>query len=208
MIDELASDDAIFTADVGTSSVWAARYLTMNGRRRLIGSFNHGSMANAMPQALGAQSAFPDRQVVSLSGDGGLTMLMGDLLTAVQMKLPIKIVVFNNGTLGFVELEQKASGYLDTNVSLKNPDFAAIASEIGFLGRRVTRSADLEGALRDAFAHDGPALVDVVTDGMELVMPPKIKAQQIAGFSLYSTRAVMNGRGDELIELAKTNLLR
>ena len=208
IIDDLATDDAIFTADVGTPSVWAARYLTMNGRRRLIGSFNHGSMANAMPQALGAQAAYPGRQVVSLSGDGGLTMLMGDLLTAIQMRLPIKIVVFNNGSLGFVEMEQKTAGYLDTNVSLQNPDFGAIAREMGFFGARVTRSDQLVGTLRAAFAHDGPALVDVVTDGMELVMPPKIKAQQVAGFSLYSTRAIMNGRGDELVELARTNLLR
>jgi pyruvate dehydrogenase (quinone) len=208
VVNTLAAEDAIFTADVGTPSVWAARYLAMNGQRRLIGSFNHGSMANAMPQALGAQAAFPGRQVVSLSGDGGLTMLMGDLLTAVQMNLPIKIVVFNNGTLGFVQMEQKASGYLDTNVSLKNPDFGAIAREIGFFGRRVTRSDALEETLREAFAHDGPALVDVVTDGMELVMPPKIKAQQVAGFSLYSMRAIMTGRGDELVELAQTNLLR
>ncbi len=208
VIDQLATDDAIFTADVGTPSVWAARYLTMNGRRRLIGSFNHGSMANAMPQALGAQAAYPGRQVVSLSGDGGLTMLMGDLLTAIQMRLPIKIVVFDNSSLGFVEMEQKTAGYLDTNVSLKNPDFGAIAREMGFFGQRVTRSDELADILRAAFAHDGPALVDVVTDGMELVMPPKIKAQQVAGFSLYSTRAIMNGRGDELVELARTNLLR
>ena len=208
LVNELAGDDAIFTADVGTPSVWAARYLTMNGKRRLIGSFNHGSMANAMPQALGAQAAFPGRQVVSLSGDGGLTMLMGDMLTAIQMQLPIKIVVFNNGTLGFVQMEQKAAGYLDTNVSLKNPDFGAIAREMGFLGRRVTRSDQLEGALREAFAHDGPALIDVVTDAMELALPPKIKAMQVAGFSLYSTRAIMSGRGDELVELARTNLFR
>jgi len=208
VIDDLAADDTIFTADVGTPSVWAARYLTMNGRRRLIGSFNHGSMANAMPQALGAQAAYPGRQVVSLSGDGGLTMLMGDLLTAIQMQLPIKIVVFNNGSLGFVEMEQKTAGYLDTNVSLKNPDFGAIAREMGFFGQRVTRSDQLATMLRAAFAHDGPALVDVVTDGMELVMPPSIKAQQVAGFSLYSTRAIMNGRGDELVELARTNFLR
>ncbi len=208
VIDQLATDDAIFTADVGTPSVWAARYLTMNGSRRLIGSFNHGSMANAMPQALGAQAAYPGRQVVSLSGDGGLTMLMGDLLTAIQMRLPIKIVVFDNSSLGFVEMEQKTAGYLDTNVSLKNPDFGAIAREMGFFGQRVTRSDELADILRAAFVHDGPALVDVVTDGMELVMPPKIKAQQVAGFSLYSTRAIMNGRGDELVELARTNLLR
>ncbi|WP_427026400.1 ubiquinone-dependent pyruvate dehydrogenase (plasmid) [Aureimonas ureilytica] len=208
VIDRLAAPDAAFTADVGTPAVWAARYLTMNGRRRLVGSFNHGSMANAMPQALGLQAAEPGRQVVSLSGDGGLTMLMGDLLTASQMKLPIKIVVFNNGTLGFVELEQKAAGYVDTNVALRSADFAAIAREMGFLGLRVTRSDALEGALTAAFAHDGPALVDVVTEKLELALPPKIQIAQAAGFSLYSLRAIMNGRGDEVVELADANLFR
>ncbi|KZE13265.1 ubiquinone-dependent pyruvate dehydrogenase [Sphingomonas hankookensis] len=208
VIDAVAADDAAFTVDVGTPAVWAARYLTMNGQRRLIGSFNHGSMANAMPQAMGVQAAFPGRQVVSLSGDGGLTMLMGDMLTAVQMALPIKIVVFNNSTLGFVELEQKAAGYVDTNVALKNPDFGAIAAQMGFFGARVTRSDELEDVLRQAFAHDGPALVDVVTETMELAMPPKIKAEQVKGFSLYTLRAIMSGRGDEVIELARANLLR
>ena len=208
IVDELANADTIFTADVGTPAVWAARYLTMNGRRRLIGSFNHGSMANALPQALGAQAAFPGRQVVSLSGDGGLTMLMGDLLTAPQMGLPVKLIVFNNGTLGFVQLEQKAAGYLDTNVSLKNPDFAAIAREMGFLGIRVTRSDALRDAVAQAFAHDGPALVDVVTETTELVVPPKLKMEQVKGFSLYAARAVMSGRGDEVLQLAKANLFR
>lgn len=208
VLDAVAADDAAFTVDVGTPAVWAARYLTMNGKRRLIGSFNHGSMANAMPQALGVQAACPERQVVSLSGDGGLTMLMGDMLTAVQMGLPIKIVVFNNSTLGFVELEQKAAGYVDTNVALKNPDFGAIAAQMGFFGARVTRSDALEGVLRAALAHDGPALVDVVTETMELAMPPKIKAEQVKGFSLYTLRAIMSGRGDEVIELAKANLFR
>ncbi|WP_341209299.1 ubiquinone-dependent pyruvate dehydrogenase [uncultured Sphingomonas sp.] len=208
LVDRLAAQDAVFTADVGTPAVWAARYLTMNGQRRLIGSFNHGSMANALPQALGVQGAFPGRQVVSLSGDGGLAMLMGDMLTAVQMELPIKIVVFNNSTLGFVEMEQKAAGYVDANVSLKNPDFAAIAREMGYFGERVTRSDALEAALRAAFAHDGPALVDVVTEGLELIMPPKIQAEQAKGFSLYAARAVLSGRGDEVIELARANLFR
>ncbi|KQM93562.1 pyruvate dehydrogenase [Sphingomonas sp. Leaf24] len=208
VVDCLATDDAVFTADVGTPAVWAARYLTMNGRRRLIGSFNHGSMANAMPQALGVQAAYPGRQVVSLSGDGGLTMLMGDMLTAVQMRLPIKIVVFNNSTLGFVELEQKAAGYVDTNVALKNPDFGAVAAQMGFFGARVTRSDELEATLRAAFAHDGPALVDVVTETLELAMPPKIQAEQVKGFSLYTLRAIMSGRGDKVVELAKANLLR
>lgn len=208
LVDRVAAEDAVFTADVGTPAVWAARYLTMNGKRRLIGSFNHGSMANALPQALGVQGAFPGRQVVSLSGDGGLAMLMGDMLTAVQMKLPIKVVVFNNSTLGFVELEQKAAGYVDTNVALQNPDFAAIAREMGYFGARVTRSDALEEALREAFAHDGPALVDVVTETMELIVPPKIQAEQVKGFSLYTVRAVLSGRGDEVLELAKANLFR
>jgi len=208
VIDAVAADDAVFTADVGTPAVWAARYLTMNGKRRLIGSFNHGSMANAMPQAMGVQAAFPRRQVVSLSGDGGLTMLMGDMLTAVQMGLPIKIVVFNNSTLGFVELEQKAAGYVDTNVALTNPDFGVIAAQMGFFGARVTRSDALEATLRAAFAHDGPALVDVVTETLELAIPPRIKAEQVKGFSLYTLRAIMSGRGDEVIELAKANLFR
>lgn len=208
LVDRVAAEDAVFTADVGTPAVWAARYLTMNGKRRLIGSFNHGSMANALPQALGVQGAFPGRQVVSLSGDGGLAMLMGDMLTAVQMKLPIKVVVFNNSTLGFVELEQKAAGYVDTNVALQNPDFAAIAREMGYFGVRVTRSDALEEALREAFAHDGPALVDVVTETMELIVPPKIQAEQVKGFSLYAVRAVLSGRGDEVLELAKANLFR
>lgn len=208
LVDRIAAEDAVFTADVGTPAVWAARYLTMNGKRRLIGSFNHGSMANALPQALGVQGAFAGRQVVSLSGDGGLAMLMGDMLTAVQMRLPIKVVVFNNASLGFVQMEQKAAGYVDTNVSLQNPDFAAIAREMGYLGMRVTCSDALEDALRQAFAHDGPALVDVVTETQELIMPPKIQAEQVKGFSLYAARAVLSGRGNEVLELAKANLFR
>lgn len=208
VVNEVAAQDAIFTADVGTPVVWAARYIAMNGARRLIGSFNHGSMANALPQALGAQAACPDRQVISMSGDGGLAMLMGELLTAVQLKLPVKIVVLNNGTLGFVEMEMKAAGYLPHSVELQNPDFAALAGTLGIFGVRVTDSEALEGALRDAFAHDGPALVDVVSARDELAMPPSIKAEQVKGFSLYAMRAIMSGRGDEIIELATTNVLR
>ncbi|GLQ89370.1 ubiquinone-dependent pyruvate dehydrogenase [Dyella flagellata] len=208
VVSDLASDDAIFTCDVGTPTIWAARYLKMNGKRRLLGSFVHGSMANAMPQAIGAQTAFPNRQIVSLSGDGGFSMLMGDILTLVQHPLPVKIVVFNNGTLGFVELEMKAAGFLPTGVSLDNPDFSALARAAGIYGVRVEDPGDLEAALRDAFAHNGPALVDVVTNRQELSLPPKIQLEQMKGFSLWALRTVMNGRGDELIELARSNLRR
>ncbi|NWD45768.1 ubiquinone-dependent pyruvate dehydrogenase [Pseudomonas yamanorum] len=208
LLSELADDDAIFTADVGSPTVWAARYLKMNGKRRLIGSFNHGSMANAMPQAIGAQAAFPGRQVISISGDGGFTMLMGDFISLAQLNLPVKLVVFNNSSLGFVAMEMKAAGYLDTGTELKNPDFAAMSNAMGILGIRVEQSEDLEPALRRALAHDGPVLVDVVTATQELVMPPSIKLEQAKGFSLYMLKAVMSGRGDEVIELAKTNWLR
>ena len=206
LVDEAASEDAIFTADVGTPTLWAARYLTMNGKRQLHGSFNHGSMANAMPQALGAQGANPDRQVISLSGDGGLSMLLGDLLTARQLDLPIKVVVFNNSLLGFVSMELKAGGYLDTNVDLSKTDFAAIAKGAGIFSIRVEESEDVAEALKTAFAHPGPALVDVVTSKHELSMPPKIELAQAKGFSLYMLRAILNGRGDEIVELARTNL--
>ena len=207
-IDEIAAKDAIFTADVGTPTVWAARYLTMNGRRRLLGSFNHGSMANAMLQGIGAQAAAPDRQVVSLSGDGGFTMMMGDFITLSQLDLPVKVVIYNNSSLGFVAMEMKAGGYLDTGTDLKNPDFAAMARAMGVKGIRVEASDDVDAALMEAFAHPGPALVDVVTAKQELVMPPKIQLEQAKGFSLYMLRAIINGRGDEVVELARTNLRR
>ena len=157
VISEQASEDAIFTADVGMPIIWAARYLKMNGRRRLIGSFSHGSMANAMPQAMGAQAAQSGRQVVSLSGDGGFAMLMGDLITLTQMKLPVKVVIFNNGVLGFVAIEMKAAGFLDANVDLKNPDFAAMAQAMGIYGRRVEDPGDLPIAMKEMLSHNGPA---------------------------------------------------
>ncbi len=208
LVDELAAEDAIFTVDVGTPSIWAARYLKTNGRRRIIGSFNHGSMANAMPQALGAQAAFPGRQVISMSGDGGIAMLFGDLMSAIQLSLPIKIVVLNNGALSYVEMEQKAAGYLPGSVGLQNPNFAEVASAIGLLGLRVENSKDLKPALEQAFAHDGPALVDVVSNRQELSMPPTVRASQVTGFGLYMLRAILNGRGDEIVELAGSNLFR
>ena len=205
LVSELASDDAVFACDVGTPTVWAARYLKMNGRRRLIGSFNHGSMANALPQAIGAQATYPERQIVSLSGDGGLAMLMGELLTVRQLGLPVKIIVFNNRTLGFVEMEMKAAGLIETGVALDNPDFAAMARAIGIYGVRVTDPGDLEAGLRDVLAHPGPALLDAVTARTELSMPPKITLEQMKGFTLYMAKAVMSGRGDSIVELGKTN---
>jgi pyruvate dehydrogenase (quinone) len=208
LIDELASEDAVFTCDVGTPTVWAARYLQMNGRRRLLGSLIHGSMANALPQAIGAQAAYPGRQVISLSGDGGLAMLLGDILTLKQLNLPVKLVVFNNSSLGFVELEMKAAGLIDYGTELVNPNFAKLARSADILGIRVETPEDLRPALERAFAYEGPALVEVIVSRQELSMPPTITAEQALGFSLYMLRAVMNGRGDEVIDLAKTNLLR
>ena len=207
-LNDLAADDAVFTADVGTPTIWAARYLKVGSRRRLIGSWCHGSMANAMPQAIGAQATYLQRQVISLSGDGGFTMLMGDLLTLVQHKLPVKVVVFNNGSLGFVELEMKAAGLLETGVSLVNPDFAAVARAAGLFAQRVEDPGELADAARAVLAHDGPALLDVVTARQELAMPPKLGAKQAAGFSLWVAKAVLDGRGTEVVDLARTNLFR
>jgi len=207
-ISDLAAEDAIFTCDVGLPTVWAARYLAMNGKRRLLGSFWHGSMANAMAQAVGAQAAFPSRQVVSLSGDGGFAMLMGDFLTLTQYKLPVKVVVFNNGTLGFVELEQKSTGFLDFGVDLRNPNFAAMAEAVGIRGIRLEDAAEVEEGLTAAFAHPGPVLVDAVVNRTELAMPPSITLEMAKGFTLYMAKAVISGRADEVVDLAKTNLWR
>lgn len=208
VLNEVAAEDAIFTVDVGTPVIWAARYLSMNGNRRLLSSFNHGSMANALSQAIGAQISHPGRQVVALSGDGGLSMLMGDLLSLRQLGLPVKIVVFNNGSLGFVELEMKATGFVNHGTDLVNPDFAAIAAGAGVPGSHVENPEDIRPALEKAFAHEGPALVDIAVNRQELAMPPSLKLDQIVDFNLYMIRAILNGRGDEIIDLARTNLLR
>ena len=205
-VDRLAAADAIFTADVGTPCIWAARYLRMNGTRRLVGSFNHGSMANALPHAIGAQASHPGRQVIALSGDGGIAMLLGELITLRQRHLPVKVVVFNNGALSFVELEMKAAGIVTYGTDLDNPDFAGIARAAGLFGVRVDKADQLEDALTEAFAHDGPALVEVATARYELSLPPKLTYGQIKGFTLYATRTVLSGSGEELVELTKTNL--
>jgi len=204
-LDRLAADDAVFIPDVGSPVVWAARYLTMARDRRLIGSFSHGTMANAVSHAIGAQSAFPDRQVIALAGDGGLAMLLGELITIVQNELPVKVVVFDNSSLNFVELEMKAAGFVTFGTDLKNPDFAAVAEAIGLKGFRVDDADDLEGALSAALAYEGPALVSVKTARQELSMPPSVTLEQAKGFTLYAIRTVLSGRGDELIDLAATN---
>jgi pyruvate dehydrogenase (quinone) len=208
VIDKLASEDAVFTFDVGTPVIWAARYLRMNGKRRLIGSLNHGSMANALPQAIGAQTSHPGRQVISMSGDGGLAMLMGELLTLRQHDLPVKIVVFKNDALSFVELEMRASGFLDFATTLKNPDFTKIAEGAGLLGLRAETPDQVEPAIAEALKHDGPALVEVPVSHQELSMPPTITYEQVKGFGIFMLKAVLGGRGDEIIDLAKVNLLR
>jgi pyruvate dehydrogenase (quinone) len=207
-ISDHAAEDAIFTCDVGLPTVWAARYLRMNGRRRLLGSFWHGSMANAMAQSIGAQAAFPGRQVVSLSGDGGFAMLMGDFLTLVQQRLPVKVVVFNNGALGFIELEQKSSGFINTGTELANPNFAAMAEAVGIRGIRLEDPVEVERGIGAALAHDGPVLVDAVVNRTELAMPPSITVEMAKGFTLYMVKAILSGRGDEVIDLARTNLWR
>lgn len=203
LVSHHAAPDAVFTADGGSPMVWSLRHVASTGRNRTVVSLSHGTMANAMPQALGAQAAFPDRQVISLSGDGGLAMLMGDLLTAVQEELPIKVVVFNNSSLGFVEIEQKVEGLLDAYTGLKNPDFSKVAEAMGLWGRRVEAPEDLEAAVMAFLATPGPALLDVVVDRYELVVPPKVAPGQVFGTALYSAKGILAGRGDEVAGLIK-----
>jgi pyruvate dehydrogenase (quinone) len=208
LLDKYADPDAIFTADGGNPMVWLLRHIRMNGRRRSLTSLLHGTMANAMPQALGIKKALPDRQVISLSGDGGLPMLLGDLLTAIQENIPIKIVVYNNGTLGFVELEMKVEGMLDAFTDLKNPDFSKLAEAIGFQGWRVEKNGELEDAVNAFLAHPGPALLDVRVNRMELVMPPHVEVGQVAGMALYSAKAVLTGRSRDVAELLESNFVK
>jgi pyruvate dehydrogenase (quinone) len=208
VVDELGAADAIFSCDVGTPTIWAARYLRMNGQRRILGSFNHGSMANALPQAIGAQISHPGRQVISLSGDGGLAMLMGDLLSLRQLELPVKVIVFRNDALAFVELEMKAAGILDFATDLHNPDFAKVAEAAGLLGLTAETPDQVRPMIARALQHDGPALVEVLVHRQELSMPPTITLEQMTGFSLFMLKAVFSGRGDEIVDLAKVNLFR
>ncbi|MGW0464607.1 pyruvate dehydrogenase [Streptomyces sp. NPDC003027] len=206
VLDELADDDAVFTVDTGMCNVWAARYITPNGRRRIIGSFSHGSMANALPQAIGAQFTDRRRQVISMSGDGGFAMLMGEFLTLVQHDLPVKIVLFNNSSLGMVELEMMVAGLPSYGTTNHNPDFAAIARAAGAYGVRVEKPKQLAGALKDAFKHQGPALVDVVTDPNALSIPPKIRADMVTGFALSAGKIVLDGGVGRMLQMARSNL--
>jgi pyruvate dehydrogenase (quinone) len=208
MLDELAAKDAIFSCDVGTPTIWAARYLTMNGKRRLLGSFTHGSMANALPQAIGAQVSHPGRQVIALSGDGGLAMLMGDLLSLQQLHLPVKMIVFKNDSMAFVELEMKAAGIVDFGTDLRNPNFAKMAEAAGVLGVTAETPEQVAPMIAQALQHDGPALVEVPVSRQELSMPPTITVDQAKGFGLFMLRAVLSGRGDEIVDLARVNVFR
>jgi pyruvate dehydrogenase (quinone) len=208
VLSDQAEADAIFTTDVGTPTVWAARYLDMKKGRRLIGSFNHGSMASAMPQAIGAQLAFPNRQVISLSGDGGFAMMMGDILTIYQYDLPVKLIIYNNGSLGFVAMEMKVIGMPPFGTELKNPDFAKMAEAIGIMGIRVENSEDLPAAVAKALAHKGPVLIDVLTNPTELAMPPQINFDEAKGFGIYMLRQTLLGDGAEVWDTLNTNFLK
>ncbi|CAN5522213.1 ubiquinone-dependent pyruvate dehydrogenase [soil metagenome] len=207
-ISDAASSDAVFLCDVGTPTTWSARYLKMNGRRRLLGSFNHGTMANALPQAIGVQASHPKRQVITLSGDGGLSMLMGDLLTLRQKKLPVKVVVFNNGALAFVEQEMKAAGLDMYGTEFAPQNFAKIGEAMGIRSWRVDQPEKLGAVLAEAFAHNGPALIDVAVTRQELSLPPMITAAQAVGFNLYMVKAMLHGNGSDVLDMAKTNLWR
>lgn len=206
LIDEQASEDAVFLPDVGSPVVWAARHLTVNGRRRIVGSFNHGSMANALTQAIGAQAAFPDRQVIALAGDGGVSMMLGELLTLVQGGLPVKVVVFNNSSLNFVELEMKAAGLVPFATDLTSPDFSKVGEALGLGGFHAETSKELPDVVAAFLAHEGPAILDVVTERQELTIPPSIEAEQAKGFALFAIRTVLDGKGGQLVDLAKANL--
>ncbi|QVQ54803.1 pyruvate dehydrogenase [Spiractinospora alimapuensis] len=205
-LDEVADDSAIFTVDTGMNNVWAARYLTPNGRRRVIGSFSHGSMANALPHAIGAAYAAPDRTVVSLSGDGGLSMLLGELITVRQQGLPITTVVFNNSSLGMVKLEMMVDGMPSFQTDHPPVDYAAVARAIGMRSVRVEEPRDVHEALRQALAADEPFLVDVITDPNALSIPSSITAEQVAGFALSAGRTVLQGGVGQMIEMARSNL--
>lgn len=204
-IDRLADEDAIFTVDTGMCCVWGARYLNSTGKRYLLGSFNHGSMANAMPMAIGAALAHPDKQIIALCGDGGLSMLLGDLATIQQYKLPIKLIVFNNRSLGMVKLEMQVQGLPDNETDMVNPDFALVAQAMGFRGINVHQPDEVEKSLQEAFSHAGPVLVNIMTNPESLSMPPKIEWEQMKGYALSMGKMMLGGRMDEVMDMVRSN---
>ncbi|MFI6501151.1 pyruvate dehydrogenase [Nonomuraea typhae] len=206
ILDELAADDAVFTVDTGMCNVWAARYLTPNGRRRVIGSFKHGSMANALPHAIGAAFADRSRQVISMSGDGGLAMLLGELITVKLHDLPVKTVVFNNSSLGMVKLEMLVDGLPDFGTDHEQVSYAAVAKAVGIPSITVTKPGEIRDALAEAFAADGPYLVDLITDPDALSMPPKVSAEQMKGFALAAGKIVLSGGVGRMVDMARSNL--
>ncbi|MEO6521657.1 MAG: thiamine pyrophosphate-dependent enzyme [Mucilaginibacter sp.] len=205
VIDKQADNDAIFTVDTGMSCVWGARYINATGKRIMLGSFNHGSMANAMPQAIGAQLTYPERQVIALCGDGGISMLLGDMATIAQYNLPIKIVVFNNRSLGMVKLEMEVAGLPDWQTDMVNPDFAGVAKAMGIKGVTVNDPDDVKQAIQEAFAFNGPVLINIMTDPNALAMPPKVEFEQVKGMALSMTKLVLNGRMEEVLDTVKAN---
>lgn len=206
VINKYAADDALLVADDGSPIVWALRFFDTNGKRRIFGSLLHGTMASGLPSALGLKKAAPDRQVIACCGDGGLTMLFGELITTIQEEVPVKIIVFDNGKLGFVEIEQKAEGILDTFTKLKNPDFGKVAQAIGLWGKTVNKAADLDAAIQEWLEQPGPALLNVIVNQLELVRPPMIEAKPVIGMALYSARAILHGRGADVLEMIRENI--
>jgi pyruvate dehydrogenase (quinone) len=204
-LDKLADDDAIFTVDTGMSCVWGARYINATGKREMLGSFNHGSMANAMPQAIGAALACPERQVIALCGDGGLSMLLGDLATINQYKLPVKIVVFNNRSLGMVKLEMEVAGLPDWQTDLEEVDFAAVSAAMGIKGVTVRDPEQVAQALKETLMHQGPALINIMTDPNALAMPPRVEFKQVKGMALAMTKLILNGQMEEVLDTVKSN---
>ncbi|PTQ96536.1 pyruvate dehydrogenase (quinone) [Mucilaginibacter yixingensis] len=205
LIDKLAADDAIFTVDTGMSCVWGARYINAKGTRKMLGSFNHGSMANAMPQSIGAQLARPDRQVIALCGDGGISMLLGDLATIAQYKLPVKLIVFNNRSLGMVKLEMEVAGLPDWQTDMVNPDFAMVAQAMGIKGITVKKPEDVEQALKEALMYKGAVLINIFTNPNALAMPPKLEFSQVKGMAVSMTKLMLNGHMDEVLDTVKAN---
>jgi pyruvate dehydrogenase (quinone) len=206
LVDKLADDDAIFTVDTGMSAVWAARYLKAGKNRYLTGSFNHGSMANAMPMAIGAGLSHPDRQVIAFCGDGGISMLLGDLMTISQYQIPVKIIIFNNRSLGMVKLEMRVEGYMDWQTDMVNPDFVKLAEAMNISAWEAKESKDVEEALSNGFKHEGPAIINIFTDPNALAMPPSLNFDQVKGFAQSMGRMMVNGKFAEIVDTTKSEL--